>query len=330
VFGFGSPLRPAACVLALAVALTACGGAFQRPAVEVHGVTIDDDTVKTTVPEVKVLTSLLRQQCGTPVPGESSHSPCVRFTVGFLIQQQIVRAYAQAHHIAVRPYEVRRTLTAIEQRLGPDQVRQLLTQYGVSRSEYEGLIREQLLVGRVQQAVADAAVSEQRLRAEYQRERSRFTLLHAAHILVNSQQEADRISAQVTPQNFAELAKRYSIDKGSAAKGGDLGTIPVGQLDADFVRGALALQPGEISKPVRTQFGWHIIRLISVKTAPYASVRSQLQQELAGPAVQKWFVDQVAGVTVNPRYGRLDPSTGQVVPLDSTSTALPSPSSTGP
>jgi parvulin-like peptidyl-prolyl isomerase len=298
--------------------------------VDVHGYAIDDDAVKAAIPEAKVLTSLLRQQCGTPVPGEASHGPCVRYTVGFLIQQQIVRAYAQAHHIAVRPYEVQRTLKAIEQQLGPDQLRQLLGQYGVSESEFEGLIREQVLVGKVQQAVADAAVSEQRLRSEYQRQRPRFTLLHAAHILVNSQQEADRISAQVTPQNFADLAKRYSIDKGSAAKGGDLGTIPIGQLDADFVRGALALQPGEISKPIHTQFGWHIIKLISVKTAPYASVRSQLQQELAGPAVQKWFLDQVAGVTVNPRYGRLDPATGQVVPLDSTSTALPTPSSTGP
>ncbi len=295
-----------------------------------HGVAIDDDTVKATVPEARVLTSLLRQPCGTQLPGEPSHSPCVRYTVGFLIQQQIVRAYAQAHHIAVRPVEVRRTLAAVRQRLGPDQLRQLLRQYGVSESGFEGLIREQILVGKVQQAVADAAVSEQRLRAEYRRQRSRFTLLHAAHILVSSQQVADRISAQVTPQNFADLAKRYSIDKGSAAKGGDLGTIPVGQLDADFVRAALALQPGEISKPVQTQFGWHIIRLISVKTAPYASVRSQLQQELAGPAVQKWFLDQVAGVKVNPRYGRLDPATGQVVPLNSTSTALPGPSSTGP
>jgi parvulin-like peptidyl-prolyl isomerase len=315
------------CALALAVVLPACG-ALQRPAIDVHGVAIDDATVKATLPESQVLTSLLQQQCGTQLPGEPSHSPCVRYTVGFLIQRQIVRAYAQEHDIAVQPDDVRLTIAAIEHQFGPDQVRQLLKTHGVSQAEFERLISEQLLVGKVEQAVASSAISEGQLRAEYRRERARFTLLHAAHILVNTKQEADRISDQVTPQNFADLAKKYSIDKGSAASGGDLGTVPVGQLDPTFVNAALALQPGQISAPVHTQFGWHIIRLISKKTSPYASVRSQLLQELSGPVVQTWFRDQLADVHVDPRYGRLDPATGQIVPIDTTSTALPSPTAT--
>jgi hypothetical protein len=329
---FTRPLvRSLAVAAVLTFALTACGDAFHRPAAIVHGVNIDDHTVEATLPVSRVLTALLRQSCGTTAPGEPFRGPCLRYTVGFLIERQIVRAYAQAHHLRVRPFEVRRSVAAIQQRFGPDQVRQILGQFGLSESGFEGLIREQLLVGRVQQAVATAAVGEQALRAAYRRERARFTLVHAAHIQLATQQDAERVAAQVTPENFAALAKKYSTEQATSGKGGDLGTVPIGRLPADFAKATLALQPGQVSAPIQTISGWEIIKLISLRTAPYRSVRSTLQSELYGPAIQRWYRGQFQdGVEVNPRYGRIDPSTGQVVPLNSTATALPSPSPSGP
>jgi hypothetical protein len=315
----------------LAVGLTACGDAYHRPAAVVHGVDITDQTVKETTPSARVLTTLLRRSCGTQAPGEPARSPCLRYTVAFLIQRAIVRAYAVQHDLRVRPYEVERTIDRVRNQNGTEQVQAILDQFGVDEADFEALVREQLLVGRVQEAVASDAVGEDQLRAAYRRQRADFTLLHAAHILVPTRTQAQRIAEQVTPENFEELAKRFSIDKVSAEQGGDLGTIPVGQLDSDFVRGALALQPGEISEPVQSRFGWHIIRLLSVRTASFESVRDQLLQQLQGPAIETWFLDQLRdGVEVNPRYGRLDPRTGDVVPLDSTATALPSPSASGP
>jgi len=324
-------VRAAACSLLLTIALSACGDAFHRPAAVVHGVKIDDESVRANVPAAKVLTALLRQPCGTQTAGEPPRSPCVRYTLGFLIQRQIVRAYAQAHHLRAAPWEVRRTIAAIEQQLGPDQMRQVLRQFGLSETAFRGLIREQLLVRHVQQAVVDSAVGEGELRAAYRQQRPNFTLVHLAHIQVATKQDADRVESLVTPENFADLAKKYSIEKTTSGKGGDLGTVPVGRLPSDLASAALALQPGQVSRPIQTVSGWEIIKLISLHVAPYTRVRSQLQQQLAGPALQRWFQSQVRqGVEVNPKYGRVDPTTGDVLPLDSTATALPSPSPTGP
>jgi len=326
-------VRAAACSLLLVVALSACGDAFHRPAAVVHGVSIDDDQVRANVPAAKVLTALFRQPCGTQTAGEPPRSPCVRYTLGFLIQRQIVRAYAQAHGVRVPDWEVQRTIAAIEQQLGPDQTRQVLRQFGLPERGFERLIREQLLVRKVQQAVVGSAVGEQQLRAAYRRQRANFTLVHLAHVQTATKQDADRVESQITPDNFADLAKKYSIEKTTSGKGGDLGTVPVGRLPSDLASAALALQPGQVSKPIHTAPVWEIIKLISVQVAPYEKVRSQLRDQLAGPAAERWFEGQVGeGVEVNPKYGRVDPTTGDVLPLDSTATAFPSPSPspTGP
>jgi len=70
----------------------------------------------------------------------------------------------------------------------------------------------------------------------------------------------DAIRAGVTPANFAEIAKANSQDQGSAVRGGSLGLFPKGTMVADFERGVLALRPGQISQPIETPYGYHIIR----------------------------------------------------------------------
>ena len=108
----------------------------------------------------------------------------------------------------------------------------------------------------------------------------------ASHILVPTKAEADRIRAEVTPENFAALAKENSTDTGSAAQGGSLGQITKGQLVPEFEKVAFALKDGEISQPVKTQFGWHIImaNLTPAQTTTFAEAKeqiisSQLQQK---------------------------------------------------
>ncbi|MDZ4181532.1 MAG: peptidylprolyl isomerase, partial [Candidatus Cloacimonadaceae bacterium] len=79
--------------------------------------------------------------------------------------------------------------------------------------------------------------------------------------------DADNIYNQaVAGANFAELAERYSEDPGSGKQGGSLGVFGKGQMVPEFEQAAFALKPGEISKPVRTSFGWHVIRCDSIVT----------------------------------------------------------------
>lgn len=106
----------------------------------------------------------------------------------------------------------------------------------------------------------------------------------ASHILVETREEAERIRAMATPENFADLAREHSTDPG-AANGGSLGEVSRGAFVPEFEEAAFALEDDEISQPVQTQFGWHLI-LVDVRPASTTSfaearegiIRQQLQR----------------------------------------------------
>jgi parvulin-like peptidyl-prolyl isomerase len=88
--------------------------------------------------------------------------------------------------------------------------------------------------------------------------------VHAAHILVNTEEEAKQVRERVTTggEDFATVAKEVSIEPAAKESGGDLGFFGPGQMVPEFEQAAFALADGEISQPVQTQFGWHIIKTI--------------------------------------------------------------------
>ena len=88
-----------------------------------------------------------------------------------------------------------------------------------------------------------------------------------SHIVVETEEEAERILKSLRRNNnFEYLAERYSIDKASAINGGSLGYLMKGEIDLkDFANIAFVLKKGEISKPVKTKYGWHIIKIDDVR-----------------------------------------------------------------
>jgi parvulin-like peptidyl-prolyl isomerase len=113
----------------------------------------------------------------------------------------------------------------------------------------------------------------------------------ASHILVETEPEADDIRERVTTENFAEVASEESTDEGSAQQGGSLGTIQRGQLVPEFEEAAFELEDGEISDPVETQFGWHIITvdLTPASTTSFEdAVDGIIQQQLQVERQETW------------------------------------------
>ena len=119
------------------------------------------------------------------------------------------------------------------------------------------------------------------------------------HILVTKKALADSLYQQLKGgANFAKLAKQYSKDPGSAAHGGKL-TVSKGQTVPQFDKTAFTLKTGQLSQPVHTQYGYHIIQALSaIKAASTtslaqvrASIRQQLEQQRKNDQITKWLDD---------------------------------------
>jgi peptidyl-prolyl cis-trans isomerase C len=115
---------------------------------------------------------------------------------------------------------------------------------------------------------------------------------HAHHILVASQADADKVLAELKGgAKFEDLAKKYSKDPGSAANGGDLDwTTPAG-LVPEFAKAMIALKPGETTTaPVKTEFGWHIIRLDDIRDQQFPKLE-EIKPQLVKQMEQKQLQD---------------------------------------
>lgn len=129
---------------------------------------------------------------------------------------------------------------------------------------------------------------------------------HASHILVDSEDEAKTLIGELDKgADFAELAKKHSTDPGGA-DGGDLGWFTAEQMVPEFSKAAFALEPGTYTKePVKSQFGWHVIRLIEKRTkeAPtFEQMKDQLTSEMTRDLITKKLEDLRAGVDIQ-RFG---------------------------
>ncbi len=119
---------------------------------------------------------------------------------------------------------------------------------------------------------------------------------HAAHILVKTEDEAKAIKEELDKgADFATLAKDKSTGP-SGPNGGDLGWFSAGMMVKPFEDAVMALKPGEVSGPVETEFGWHIIKLDEVRDAAVPSMEDA-RDELSGDIRQKAVEARVAEVT---------------------------------
>lgn len=156
--------------------------------------------------------------------------------------------------------------------------------------------------------------SDETIKAYYDANANQFAKACVSHILLPTQQKADEVKARLAKgEDFAAVAKTDSQDSGSAAKGGDLGcdiTQDTG-LGPEFLQAVFSQPVGEVGNPVKTQFGFHLIKVTSRTVPPYPEAKDAVLKKLTTDGQEKlltWLQETVgkAKIVVNPKYGTFD------------------------
>ena len=160
-----------------------------------------------------------------------------------------------------------------------------------------------------------AAVTEEAIKAAYDAKFANATPgteYHAAHILVDSEEKANELKAQLDGGAvFADLAKANSIDTGSGANGGDLGWFGVGTMVKPFEDAVVAAPVGTVIGPIKTDFGYHLILVSETRSAANPTlddVRDELTQELQQKAVEAKVKEVTDAAKIEKPGEALDPA----------------------
>ncbi|HXH42922.1 MAG TPA: peptidylprolyl isomerase [Bradyrhizobium sp.] len=189
--------------------------------------------------------------------------------------------------------------------------------------------RNRLLMDSLLASEGKAATTPDAMKKVYEEAAKQITgeqEVRARHILVETEDEAKAVKAELDKgADFAELAKKKSKDPGSA-DGGDLGFFTKEQMVPEFSTVAFALEPGKISDPVKSQFGWHIIKVEekrSRKAPDFEQVKAQIEQYVT----RKAQAEYVAKLRTEAKVERLDQPAADAKPSDA---AKPSDSKMAP
>lgn len=172
------------------------------------------------------------------------------------VLQQLVLNKVLADNYEISDEDVEKELEGLKEQYG-EQFDMVLQQSGFSdEDEFKETIRLSLL--QEQAAAENVDISEEEMQSYYERMK---TEVEASHILVEDEETANEVKEKLDDgEEFADLASEYSTD-GSAEQGGELGYFGPGTMDSDFEDAAYELEVDEVSDPVQTQFGYHIIKV---------------------------------------------------------------------
>lgn len=298
-----------AAVALAAVTLVAagCGDSDEVPAdavAIVDGTTITRSSLDGLLSRAKK--SYTAQKRAFPKAGTSEYQSLQTQAVAYLVQREEYAREADKLGIDVTDQQVAKKVDEVKkQYFGGSQAKfdKGLADQGYTKATLEEDIRSQLLTeGIYKKVTTDAKVTDADVKSYYEKNRANYTVPESRsvrHILVKSKADADRIRTElVNGGDFAALAKANSIDPGSKDAGGKL-TVSKGQTVAPFDKAAFSLDTNELSQPIKTQFGYHLIQpLAAVKAGsvtPFAQVKDQIQTQLESEtkntAVNKWVAD---------------------------------------
>jgi parvulin-like peptidyl-prolyl isomerase len=299
-----NPTRRLLAVAALAVVLAGCGTFEDGPAATVNGDEITDETLHDELDAVQDnegYRTLMEQQLGQESPGDGKGTFATPFVSNLLSERvyfTLIEQELDRSGVSVSEERSAAARAELEERGGQDFA-------DLPAAQQDALVQRVAVLATLDEEVGP------RFFEEHQAD---FDTICVSHVLVategrsdaEAQARAEDLKASIDGGTaFRTVANEESDDPGAAAQGGDLGCGSRGRFPQAFEDAAYALEVDEVSDPVRTQFGYHLIRLEDRSTAQYQDVSDSVRQQI----ISELAID--ADVTVDPRYGDWQESSEQ-------------------
>lgn len=184
--------------------------------------------------------------------------------VQMMVQDKLIADDMKANKIEISDKEVNDAfLNSVKQFGGQEQFDKMLDDYNMDVEKFKETVKKDLMYRKHREWFEkEHPVTEEEIKQYYEDNKDQFAKRDASHILVADEKTAKEVKDKLDKgADFAALAKEYSKDTANAANGGELGTFSRGQMVKEFEDAAFSLKEGEISGPVKTQFGYHIIKV---------------------------------------------------------------------
>lgn len=172
-----------------------------------------------------------------------------------------------------------------------------LKQQNLTMTQFKDELEKSVRIEKLGDALTkDIKISDKDIKGYYDKNKAEFFVkdqVHVAHILVQKEEDAKKISGDLKKgADFAKLAKQHSIDPGSKDNGGELPWTEKEQFVPEFSNASWALQPGQLSEPVKTTYGFHIIKLLGKKPSgqkEFTEVKSEIKTKLVAEQKREFF-----------------------------------------
>ncbi len=263
------------------------------------------DSIAAAVNGEIILTSEVRErwfQMNSMDRNPSAEQVKMKDALETLVEEKLIIQFGKEKDVKPTPYEVDEAVEDFRKRAAGQgvELEALLKQEGLTMERYRSMIGDQLIARKVMamEVRSEVTVTDEDVAQYYKSHMELFSgrpkarISHILKYLPKTATEADYANAlkEITSVrneilaglDFAEAARKYSEDP-SKEKGGDLGEVVGGEMVPEFDKTAFSLKPGEVSEPVRTRFGWHLILVkerTEATTAPFEKVRGEIENRI--------------------------------------------------
>jgi foldase protein PrsA len=316
--------------LATALVVAACGSDSEERTVPAGAIALvgDQEVPKEELDRLleQTKSNYEAQQQDFPATGTPAYENIKSSLVRSLVQQAQWEQAGAEMGLKVSDEEIDKQLEELKKQFfkgDQDKYEAELDKQGLTEEQLREQIKAKLLSDKIYAAVTKkATVTEQEIKAYYDKNKAQYEQPESRqvrHILVKKKALADEIHAKLeTGADFAKLAKQYSEDTASAADGGKFEAFK-GKTVPPFDKFVFAADTGDLSQPIKTEFGWHVIEVLEDVKPPSAqplddvreSINSTLLQEKQNKALQAWVADtkQKYDVVYAPGYAPTATST---------------------